>query len=416
VLGLSLLIFAPLWAEDAVDPRSIEEVQRALDQARERQRELSQQAEAQIREIEALRARLSEAASTTQESEANLSAIEDRLAGLEAEEAVKTAELENRREELAALLNALQRLARHPPEALLLLPASPIDTVRAARLLGTMVPPIEAEARQIAREVEDLQGLREIVAAEREALTGGNRRLTGDRQKLRELMARRAEIYQQTESERAEAAERVEALSRQAEDMRDLLNRLAESRLAEKKAAEKQAPEGRRAPPTLQAQVAQGLAGHLRRLGEARGQMAFPARGRIVLAFGQVGEGGQPHRGVSIETRPEAQVVAPFDGQIVFAGPFRGYGRILIIEHGEGYHTLLAGLGRIDVSAGQVVATGEPIATTSSADTGPPELRTQVESKNLGVSGPVLYVELRHRGQPINPLPWLATSNGKVSG
>jgi septal ring factor EnvC (AmiA/AmiB activator) len=76
----------------------------------------------------------------------------------------------------------------------------------------------------------------------------------------------------------------------------------------------------------------------------------------------------------------------------------------------------LAGLGRIDVSAGQVVATGEPIATTGSADSGLPELRTQVEQQNLGASGPVLYVELRHRGQPINPVPWLATSNGKVSG
>jgi septal ring factor EnvC (AmiA/AmiB activator) len=228
-------------------------------------------------------------------------------------------------------------------------------------------------------------------------------------------MARRAQIYQQTESERAEAAERVEALNRQAEDLRDLLARLAESKAAEKQAAESRHAASLQAP-SLQAQVAQGLAGRLRRLGEAHGQMAFPARGRIVLAFGQTGEGGQPHRGVSIETRPEAQVVAPFDGQIVFAGPFRGYGRILIIEHGEGYHTLLAGLGRIDVSAGQVVATGEPIATTSSADTGLPEVRTQIESQNLGALGPVLYVELRRRGQPINPLPWLATSNGKVSG
>jgi septal ring factor EnvC (AmiA/AmiB activator) len=413
LIGVFVLILVPaaVHAEDAVDPRSIEDVQRALDQARERQRELAKQAEAQIHEIETLRARLAEAASTTQESEENLSAIEARLAGLEAEEAVKAADLENRREELATLLNALQRLARHPPEALLLLPASPIDTVRAARLLGTMVPPIEAEARQIAREIEDLQNLRELVAAEREAMTGGSQRLTGDRAHLRELLARRADLYQQTESDRAEAAERVEALSRQAEDMRDLMARLAET-----KAAEKQATETKRAAPSLQAQVAQGLAGRLRRLGEARGQMAFPARGRIVLAFGQVGEGGQPHRGISVETRPEAQVVAPFDGQIVFAGPFRGYGRILIIEHGEGYHTLLAGLGRIDVSAGQVVATGEPIATTGSADTGLAELRSQVEQQNLGASGPVLYVELRHRGQPINPVPWLATSNGKVSG
>ena len=150
------------------------------------------------------------------------------------------------------------------------------------------------------------------------------------------------------------------------------------------------------------------LAGKLRRLGEPRGQMALPVRGQVVLAWGQTGEGGQPHRGVSIEARADAQVVAPFDGQIVFAGPFRGYGRILIIEHGEGYHTLLAGLGRIDVSPGQSVALGEPIATTGNADPGGPV--------TSGIAGPVLYVELRRHGQPINPTPWLAASDGKVSG
>ena len=125
-----------------------------------------------------------------------------------------------------------------------------------------------------------------------------------------------------------------------------------------------------------------------------------PVHGRVLLSFGQPGEGGQPHRGITIEARPGARLVAPYDGKIVFAGPFRTYGLILIIEHSEGYHTLLAGLGRIDGAVGQSVSAGEPVGTAGSTETG----------------NSSIYVELRRNGQPIDPLPWLAPPNEKVSG
>jgi murein hydrolase activator len=398
--ALAAFLFAvPVDAQES-PARSITDVERDLEATRERERRLAVEAETQIREIERLRTQIAAAALATQESEANLTAIEQRLAGLLAEEAAKADELNRRRGELATLLLALQRLARHPPEALALLPEKPVDTVRTARLLAAVVPPLEAEAVAVAREVEALRELRDTVSAERAALAGAAHKLASDQQALRALASRRAQLHQQTEAARREMNERGQALARQAEDLRELLRRLAENRVAEERAAQRR---------TLEARVTEGLAGKLRRLGEARGQMAYPARGRVVLAFGQAGEGGQPHRGLSIEIRPDAQIIAPFDGQIVFAGPFRGYGRILIIEHGEGYHTLLAGLGRIDVAPGQVVALGEPVATAGSAEAGgPPE--------TPGGAGSTLYVELRRHGQPINPLPWLAASDRKVSG
>ena len=105
-------------------------------------------------------------------------------------------------------------------------------------------------------------------------------------------------------------------------------------------------------------------------------------------------------KGISIRTRAGAQVVATFDGQIVYAGEFRGYGQILIIDHGQRYHTLLAGLDRIDAEIGQWVLAGEPVAVMGARSEGDPEL----------------YLELRRTGQPINPLPWLATNSDKVQG
>jgi murein hydrolase activator len=397
----------PVRAADPPPAKSVDQVERELKEARERERRLAGEAAAQVQAIEALRAQLSAAALATQESEEDLSAVESRLAGLDAEALARSAELERRRADLASLLSALSRLARNPPEAMLLMPSPPLDTVRAARLLGDAVPPIEAQAREVASEVAELQSLRDRVAAEREAAAAATQRLADHRETLRALVARRAELYEQAETAHAEAAQQIEALARQAADLRDLLHRLDENRAA---------PPPPRAD-SLQARVTDGLAQHLRRLGEGRGQMAFPARGRVLLAYGQAGDGGQPARGLTIETRPGAEVVAPYDGKIVFAGPFRGYGGILIIEHGEGYHTLLAGLGRIDVSVGQLVATGEPVGTASSPNAaGPPDVSAPADIYSKGAAGPVLYVELRRHGQPINPLPWLATSNGKVSG
>jgi septal ring factor EnvC (AmiA/AmiB activator) len=92
-------------------------------------------------------------------------------------------------------------------------------------------------------------------------------------------------------------------------------------------------------------------------------------------------------------------VVAPFDGKVLFAGPFKGYGQILIIGHGDGYHSLLAGLDRVDESVGQWLVAGEPVGVMSQSS-----------------QKPRLYLELRHDGQPINPLPWLAIRDEKVNG
>jgi septal ring factor EnvC (AmiA/AmiB activator) len=132
---------------------------------------------------------------------------------------------------------------------------------------------------------------------------------------------------------------------------------------------------------------------------QMQGLLPFPARGRVVETFGQVNAVGHTVKGIVIQTRKGAQVIAPYDGQVVFAGPFRGYGLLLILEHSEGYHTLLAGLDRVDASVGQRLLAGEPVGVMGQDD-----------------AKPTLYVELRHHGQPVNPLPWLMARKNKASG
>jgi septal ring factor EnvC (AmiA/AmiB activator) len=124
-----------------------------------------------------------------------------------------------------------------------------------------------------------------------------------------------------------------------------------------------------------------------------------PVSGRLVRKWNEPDEAGMASKGLAFETRPGAQAVAPFAGRVAYAGLFRGYGHILIIEHPDGYHSLLAGLDRIDAAVGQVLVAGEPVGVMKPGD-----------------ARPVLYLELRRNGQPLNPLPWLAPRDEKVSG
>ena len=133
----------------------------------------------------------------------------------------------------------------------------------------------------------------------------------------------------------------------------------------------------------------------------ARNELLMPVHGRLLKRYGQqVKSDGQASKGITIATREGAQVIAPFDGKVVYAGEFRGYGLILIIEHGKRYHTLLAGIERVDAVVGQWILAGEPIGVMTGD----------------GVRKPELYLELRRNGQPINPLPWLAATGDKVRG
>ena len=139
----------------------------------------------------------------------------------------------------------------------------------------------------------------------------------------------------------------------------------------------------------------------------AKGSLTLPAQGKRIKRFGDADEAGGTIKGISLQTRPEARITAPSDGWVVYAGPFRSYGQLLIINTGGGYHVLLAGMSRIDASLGQFVLTGEPVAVM-----GAPETTSQGSNEN---SRPVLYVEFRKDGKPIDPDPWWAAASEKVA-
>ena len=396
VLAALIAFASPAPASEA--ETKLADVERALDADRERQAVLAREAEALSKEVEALRAEMIEAAEAAQDREETVSTLEEKLQALGAEEAVKAEALEAKRGQLAHFLGGLTRLALHPPEALIALPAPPADTVRSAILLRAALPPIEAAAAALRAELSETRELHADIARRRDELSGAIAALEAERDRLNGLVKRKTELRQQTEAERRKIAERVKRLASEAGSLRELIEKLAAAGGAENRAVAATAT-GPALEPTL-APVAlmrisppEGVRPIIaaRPITAARGSLIIPGRGQVIRRYGQSTEFGTPAQGITIQTRAEAQVVAPYDGQVVFAGQFRGYGQILIIEHNEGYHTLLAGLSRIDSVVGQWLMAGEPVGRMGRPVDGNPEL----------------YIELRRNGQPINPLPWL---------
>jgi septal ring factor EnvC (AmiA/AmiB activator) len=148
----------------------------------------------------------------------------------------------------------------------------------------------------------------------------------------------------------------------------------------------------------------------------AKGKLALPANGVRIREFGASDGMGGSDKGTSLATRSGAQVTAPSDGWVVYAAPYRSYGQLLILNVGGGYHVLLAGMERITVDPGQFVLTGEPVAMMGSG-TQVASISAVGSSSANGSSQPVLYIEFRKDGTPVDPSPWwAATENEKVRG
>ena len=146
---------------------------------------------------------------------------------------------------------------------------------------------------------------------------------------------------------------------------------------------------------------------------QAKARLPLPAHGQRVIAFGDKTQYGGQSKGIVLETRAAAQITSPCDGWVVYAGEFRSYGQLLIINAGDGYHVLLAGLSQIDVQPGQFVLAAEPVGTMSGSTSGGQANAASSKTQN---NSPVLYIEFRKDGRPIDPDPWWAGGHQKVQG
>lgn len=390
-VGLSLPMVS---AQDAASRSDVTEdldaIRDQIDSSQQRAEDLGEQAEALAETEGSLQTRLVTAAGRAQSLEQDLTGIEGRLTRLREDEAQKLRALEDRQEELQATVAGLQRLGRRPPQALLLAPGTTHDAIRSAILLRESVPVLQERASSLKRDLTQLAALRESIGSEITALRETQEGLDVERKVLAHLTQVAALRRQQAEQERKQYTEQVDVLAKRAQGLEDLLSRLDTLRRTQP----------RPAPRPLATPEDPVPGNSLAALPPVeRGNMRLPAAGPVLTQFGDRLSTGDNAQGVTIQTRAQAAITAPAEGRVAFADFFRNYGLLLIIEHADGYHTLLSGMESLDAVVDQWVVSGEPLGRMGS------------EQENAK-----LYVELRANGDPINPLPWFAALDEKVNG
>lgn len=457
----AVLVATPVVAQETGDiEKRLSEIEDDLAAGRAAVISLEQTAESLAAELAALRVQIGAASRTAQRHAVDIARLDEELAVLTDQEDATLRDLATRRAALAKTLAGLQRLALRPQAALLVTPGDPNDVVRSGLLLRTAIPGIESQAAELRDELAALADLRNEIQSSRDSLARSTQGLQAERERLAALQDDKTSVLAATHASREDTASALARLTDEAGSLEELLAALqrqaaeqqaaaakaaaeaaarqAAAEAAEKAAAEQlaratpaprpsapeAAPEATVAVPLEPApapaapdsdQLASLAPPGIASIADARGALTPPALGNVVQNFGDRTEFGSKSDGITYQTVPDALVVAPWDGQVVFADQFRSFGQILIIDHGEGYHSLLAGLARIDAPVGQWVLAGEPVGVAGDPEKPNDGAESASGTDSSGMASR-LYVELRHDGQPINPLPWIAASTDKVSG
>ncbi len=375
--------------------------------------------EAEVASIRTDRAKLSAAlvdlVQTIDERERKISEAESRLDTLTGSEEAIRRSLASRRAVIAEVLAALQRMGRKPPPALLVAPEDMLAAIRTSMMLGAVLPEMRAETEALASDLSDLLRLRRSIAAERDSLADDVTRLDVDRQRLAALIDARQSALASAEQALGAERDRAADLAKQAANLKDLVTRMESevaasahgaeaARLADaaqKAAAAASPPEARRklamAPFQDPARLAPATA-----FVDTKGLLPMPVAGSLQRGFGASDGFGGAEKGMLVATRTGAIVSSPCDGWAAYAGPYRTYGQLLIINAGQGYYIVLAGMDRINVNLGQFILAGEPVAVMGDGSA------KTAAAIAIGAAQPILYIEFRKDGAAIDPGPWWA--------
>ena len=378
-----------------VSKADLKEVEEKVFQQSMEHKKLQAQATQINLELTAVSREMVKAARQIQNNEEKLSRMERQLGLLEDD--LKKAQEGFTKEDshLISILAALQNLALKPTESLLVQPLSPVDIIRSAMVLRETVPYLEENAERIRRQLQDITTKKAKIEKQISEISKQKKLLEAEHERMKQLVQRKSKLRNNVEIKSEKAKKNMDKLASQAQDLRDLLGQIEkqrkeqEAREAERrrqeeerrKLEEKQSDDLIKSEQAAITNIASGFA-------KAKGSLPLPARGRIITRYGEQKVKGVSSKGLTIATREKAQVISPFDGAVVFAGPFRGYGNMIIVEHGDGYLSVMAGLGSISVELGQMLLAGEPIGLM------PEEGNAE------------LYVEIRKDNQSINPAAW----------
>ncbi|WP_322416936.1 murein hydrolase activator EnvC family protein [Mesorhizobium huakuii] len=422
-----LLSFHGAWAENTLDMApdpdqsraEYEQVSKEITLSSERLAKLAADIAAVKKDHASITAALIQSAMTEQKLGQDIEDIGAKLEGLKDQQQKIRASLVARRDVLAEVLGALQRMGLNPPPAILVKPEDALSSVRSAILLGAVVPELRQQTDSLLADLKEQTRVTASIEAERARLTEAVGEQVAEKKRLGMLLEAKQKLENDTQAQMAAEQQRSEQLAAKASSLKELIASLEAQADKARKAAD--AAKAAAASQPGDVQTSDGSNGGDKTASLAslpvpegnrltatapfsalQGQIALPVTGRIKRRFGADDGNGAVMLGDMLATQSGAIVTAPADGNVLYAGPFRSYGQLLILNAGDGYHVVLAGMSRISVVTGQSVLAGEPVGAMGEA-----RVASTSVSKN-GNATPELYVEFRKDGKPVDPAPWWA--------
>jgi len=403
-LGILLSIsfsHAQIRENEQENSERLNELRKQIEETAEKAETLEKQAIEVREEIAEIQQKLINSAADIQKTEDQITNGENNIADLLIREKNLEDRLNDKKFEMASTLGAMQRLSLQQTNVVAFKPGEAIDTLRTTSLLKVILPDLKNRASLIENDLDELNEVRYEITEQNTILKQQLTVLVIANNDIDVLLKKRIERQNLLDFSTAQERQKLKQFAENAKDLQDLIDQI-ETEIALRDEAAKKAETLLRDRPTSSRNSVNTATAPIPRDGtsfaNAKGNLPLPARGTIGQSFNQLLATGSRAKGITIDTRQGATVIAPHDGRIEFAGKFRTYGKLLIISHGDGYHTLLAGMENINSIVGQWVLKGEPVGQMSN-ETG------------LSNSKQKLYVELRQKGKPVNPLPWMVAMN-----
>lgn len=390
LLALLLTFYWPTpvpqaWAATPIKDKqkSLEDIKNLLATEQQKKDDLDREQRAAEKQVKSARSELAQLTAGIRKNEAGLKALLARIAVLETESSDLSQRMEKDHGAMARTVLALERLRRVPPELMIIRPGAPLETAQTALLLRSVLPALQHRAGLLGRDLESLRLIKSQLAADQQELAVTSKELSQQKARLDKLTAEREQTYKEAHAAYKTSAARAEQLAAEAASLTELMKKLEED--SQRQAA--RAAEGPRTQKMLK--TAKRKKG-----GKLAGRAIWPVGGKMLSGFGDEDDMGATLQGLRIGTTPGSIVVTPLEGTVRYAGTFRNYGQLVIVEHDSGYHSLLAGMAKADVGIGQELKAGDPLGFMPSSS-------SQMASSTL-------YYELRHNGEPIDPTTFFA--------
>lgn len=402
----------PADPEMAAQQKALDDIEASISVSKERSDALKKEIADMQGDRTKQNAALIAAAERVKRAEADIVALEDKLGELIVQELEVRGRLDGADENISNVLAALERISRNPPPALIVNPSDALGSARSAILLSAIMPELQKKADTVMADLTELGKIKADALEQQGKLEANLQILEEEQLRIGTLIAARKENENRATTALAAEEAEAQALADKATSLKQLIDDLQKRAAAVATAAEATATAnaGGNTPTLDQDTVRLALANTDRTepavpFAQAKGFLTMPSSGVTVIDYG-AGDGfGGISRGLSVVTRADAQVVSPADGWVMFQGDYLNYGQIVILNAGQDYTILLAGLAKVDVQIGQFVMMGEPVGTMGSQTIG----RTVATS--AGVSRPTLYIEMRKNNEPVDPTGWWSVAS-----